>query len=259
MLYKYRNINKNTIKIITNSELHFEKPKEFNDPFESLSYFDFKNIPLGFNEWVYSILKFKNDIKHRELKKLRKIEYIEDELSQDCNEYLISCFSEINDYILMWSHYANSHRGICLGFKPTFLKSVNKIFLEIEENNINEMVYPSFLSINHIPIYKVKYTRKNNYHNKNLISILTTKYQDWSYEKELRAIIPKRLIKLDNEYNNIKFKKEILTSIYLGVKSQESDKKLIIKLVKQNNPKIKIYEGKYHKDKIGIYFNRLNE
>ena len=30
--------------------------------------------------------------------------------------YGVICFSAIWNHILMWSHYANSHQGFCIGF-----------------------------------------------------------------------------------------------------------------------------------------------
>ena len=29
---------------------------------------------------------------------------------------LVGCFSERNDSLLMWSHYADEHRGLCFGY-----------------------------------------------------------------------------------------------------------------------------------------------
>mgnify|MGYP002227506002 FL=1 len=29
---------------------------------------------------------------------------------------LVGCFSERNDSLLMWSHYADEHRGLCIGY-----------------------------------------------------------------------------------------------------------------------------------------------
>ena len=33
------------------------------------------------------------------------------------NKALVSCFSERNDSILMWGHYADKHKGVCIGYK----------------------------------------------------------------------------------------------------------------------------------------------
>ena len=29
---------------------------------------------------------------------------------------IVSCFSEVNDSIVIWSHYANNHKGFCLEY-----------------------------------------------------------------------------------------------------------------------------------------------
>jgi hypothetical protein len=49
-------------------------------------------------------------------------------------EILITCFSEVNYNILMWSHYANNHKGICLKFKTTQLG--NTVGLLFDDKNL---------------------------------------------------------------------------------------------------------------------------
>ncbi|SHG90699.1 DUF2971 domain-containing protein [Marivita hallyeonensis] len=58
---------------------------------------------------------FKWSYKNRQLE--NKI--IEKMLELERQKTLIACFSEINDNILMWSHYADSHSGVCLIFGVT--------------------------------------------------------------------------------------------------------------------------------------------
>jgi hypothetical protein len=43
----------------------------------------------------------------------RALEGLRQTLSRDTG---LLCFSESWDHLLMWSHYANKHQGICLGF-----------------------------------------------------------------------------------------------------------------------------------------------
>lgn len=44
------------------------------------------------------------------------IERINLKLSQIINNSAVACFTTRNDNFLMWSHYASSHKGICLEF-----------------------------------------------------------------------------------------------------------------------------------------------
>jgi hypothetical protein len=94
----------------------------------------------------------------------------------------VSCFSEQNNNILMWSHYANNHKGICLKFDV--LKDTAFFFAADRSK-------PT------VAIGKVIYSPKNySYLNANdiinqkqiLQVIPFTKYEDWRYEKEVRII-----------------------------------------------------------------------
>ena len=77
--------------------------------------------------------------------------------------YGMLCFSRRWHNPVLWSHYADSHRGICLGF-------------EIEEQSIFPVSYVSRRTSLSLP--PTQDTIKQ---------LLFTKYRDWSYEEELRG------------------------------------------------------------------------
>ena len=77
----------------------------------------------------------------------------------------IACFSERDDSILMWRHYANNHAGICVGYS---LKEL------IEKYDCFPVMYEEKL-IQH---------RNENF----ILQETLTKYIDWSYEQEWRII-----------------------------------------------------------------------
>src|SRR5687767_7362844 len=82
------------------------------------------------------------------------------------------CFSRDWNSPVLWSHYADKHRGICLGF-------------ELRDNLAERVKYvkgrlsvsANFLSVT--PALSKPLVRK----------ILTTKYQHWKYEKEVRTFV----------------------------------------------------------------------
>jgi hypothetical protein len=94
----------------------------------------------------------------------------------DMKQMRVLCFSEINDSILMWSHYADSHKGVCLGFERTadpdnglgnYGVSIPVVY---RDDNALQSFQPLELD--------QKATSK----------ILTTKSLVWCYEKEWRLI-----------------------------------------------------------------------
>jgi hypothetical protein len=74
----------------------------------------------------------------------------------------ILCFTKRWRNPLLWSHYADKHRGICLGF-------------DVGDRGIKSVKY-----VRERPTLRIPPTRKS------VDEILFTKYHDWKYEEEWR-------------------------------------------------------------------------
>jgi hypothetical protein len=120
---------------------------------------------------------------------------------------LISCFSETNSSILMWSHYANKHSGFCVeyDFKQTPINNV-----------LTRLLFPVVYS--QILVDATKYLHPlfsigegNLYYG---ILAAITKSVEWQYEKEWRLVIPFGF--LDAEQG---FKVPRVKAVYLGSRS----------------------------------------
>ena len=200
-LYKYVKLNY-VVDILDNHRLYLSDGKDFNDPFE-----------------ITITNKEKGNISH--IKGLHIL-------------------SLTNSYRkkLMWSHYADSHKGVCLTVRvPRNLVypvcySTKRIY---EDSNIDSIISLSQKSI------------KKNVNNNFLLlnkhkKIAHIKDKKWSYEKEYRVVFDKDdedgLIFEDGKwYMSVKAK-----NIYLGVnfdKNDEKVKKNIIEACKRNNITIK--------------------
>jgi hypothetical protein len=126
-LYKYRSLidyndhgmNTNTIKMLKHGELFFSKPRDFNDPFDCFV----DEIADGTNDEFIKYLRNKrktaeyiNEIlRQKNSGELNIRNLLEDDKSQDY--FKVFCLSKKFDNILMWSHYADDHKGICIGFQ----------------------------------------------------------------------------------------------------------------------------------------------
>lgn len=73
------------------------------------------------------------------------------------------CFSKRWHNPLLWSHYADRHRGICLGF-------------EVDERRLKRVNY-----VTARPNLQVPPTKES------MDELLFTKYRDWQYEEEWRG------------------------------------------------------------------------
>lgn len=200
-LYKYVKLNY-VVDILDNHRLYLSDGKDFNDPFEIT-------------------------ITNREKGNISNVEGL----------HILSLTNSYRKK-LMWSHYADSHKGVCLTVRvPQDLVypvcySTKRIY---EDSNINNIISLSQKSI-----------KKNVNNNFSLLNkykkIAHIKDKKWSYEKEYRVVFDKDdedgLIFEDGKwYMSVKTK-----NIYLGVnfdKNDEKVKKNIIEACKRNNITIK--------------------
>jgi hypothetical protein len=116
MIYKYRKFDEYTKEMIINNSLYFSNPLKFNDPYDTVINFYFEgDYGLLYNKFKEMGLKNPDEF----TKKLyRYNEFTEIYKNHpDLLNLSISCFSEVCDDILLWSHYADGHKGICLEYK----------------------------------------------------------------------------------------------------------------------------------------------
>ena len=99
----------------------------------------------------------------------------------------VVCFSERVDSILMWSHYADNHKGFALGYdlRPCLLPNSDNLGLfpvmySEKRYDASELLYWFLCSLMKIPA-----------HNQDMMSsikLLLYKSSDWAYEQEWRLI-----------------------------------------------------------------------
>ncbi len=174
--------------------------------------------------------KLKKDIEN---KKIELYKILKDTLSDTLR---ITCFSEEYDNILMWSHYANKHDGICIAYD--FKKSIElqTLALPIRYDNKRPIISENEVEYNNQEpiINRTSLTKL-------LIDSLLVKSDSWKYENEWRVILPKEKLNDDNLFS------DSIVSIYFGVKVSDEIIKDTIKVIKESNHSpIKLYKMKMH-------------
>jgi hypothetical protein len=95
----------------------------------------------------------------------------------------ITSLSETQRNLLMWSHYASQHKGVCIGYDADML-SEEKEHYELKKVNYDTTIFdPEFLN-DFENITDILSSDVNPF----LDRLVTTKSNDWSYEKEHRYI-----------------------------------------------------------------------
>lgn len=178
-LYKYYSDTKLNFETIKNNSMWYSAPCNFNDIFDcnisiddekifnnALNLFPNKRgVRTGSPMWK----KLKEEIN-------RGLYMLETQFNELRNTTGISCFSEREDSLLMWAHYANNHRGICVEYN---LLNINKElgFTAVPIIYSNDRTcFDSIESYGEKDIWEF------------FIESLTSKSMEWNYEKEWRII-----------------------------------------------------------------------
>ncbi|MBT4994346.1 MAG: DUF2971 domain-containing protein [Candidatus Marinimicrobia bacterium] len=216
-LYKYRVVNKHLEDMLKNQRIYLPSPIKFNDPFDCYPRVKYYRDPdkqyeyflteLGVEYPNESMIKLapiaKSMVKNStwDGRDLRSI------IRKMLTRYGVFSLSELNDNLLMWSHYADSHRGVCL------------IFDTSDDTNI----FGQAIKVQYQHEYPVINIMDLNNHN-NTINMISVKSIDWGYEKEWRII---RGISVGGDgYFDIEPKS--LTGIILGSHITEKDEKRVM-------------------------------
>lgn len=221
IVYKYTSFD-TALLIAENQSLRFSSPLEFNDPFElSNSLIDWSFSLDEIQSWVNIQFPDMNNnqrrAKARELHKNPKIflHAMQETMKEQKKKIGICCFSKNYLHPLMWAHYAQMHKGVCLGFNIQ------------PYNNDDDFIMLGVAYADEIK--PLKYFKERHFAP---LKWMFTKSSIWDYEQEVRA-----LYNLRN--GDILFKKEALREVHFGVRTTEQERKDYLEKLKSLNYSIK--------------------
>lgn len=248
-LYKYRSLRtkkdrEHTLRIFTHNEIYFAKCKEFNDPFDCNLHIsvdgDFNTHKAILRQLNPNLSEEKIDIQtHKDLQpeNIKKRERKINKEIRRINENVgIFSMSAKRDNILMWSHYADYHRGICIEFKTTGGKLFGCDMLNID--------------------YDEKYPKFNVYDDMNLERVrkyVCTKSLGWGYEEEWRIFYRETGCQYFSPGD------EEISGVILGARISKRNKALVLKCLSETNCKAKLYEAHECKDRFGLDITLINQ
>lgn len=199
MLYQYASWQEKddanrTKKNIQGSKLYFNTVKNFNDPFDSSPSYNVssesrKSLINRFEKETRG--KYGNGARNIPASAFNKIFK-----STDYNKFSnakrgITCFSRDNANILMWSHYADKHSGVCLGFD---IDEQDEHLEKFFDESKNRHLFPHGRACRLLPIEYVSFDKRpsidiSDEEDSCLMKILTYKSDLWKYEQEVRIIV----------------------------------------------------------------------
>lgn len=251
ILYKYSSWDKNKYikRNIKNSKLYFSKPMDFNDPFDTYPVLDLTSVKKQGEEFIPNVFKkMLPKISEDILARLKEINIPIDKIMEkfELNRRAsdgVCCFTTKNDNLLMWAHYADYHKGICLGFEK------NMELIADENENKNKIITIPKAVIYRKKRPKVDFFRINEINDSSetnqITQALYTKSKEWKYEDEYRCVSMNYIGQVSyNPYN--------LKEIILGCKMTDPKKNEVRKLVQKMQHPPKIYEARLKKYDYGL-------
>jgi len=224
--------------ILINGKIRFAPIGEFNDPFElepvitpisrkhieytlSLSDDKLKTIEFTNEDHNYSLERERLSDEYKSIYKQKISKYGILSLSSnlDINQLISISIPDKKDprsNILMWSHYADSHKGFIIEFDNDFISGIEIIKVDYS----NDRDYLTYEDIDEDHFHKVFFKKS----------------KEWSYEQEYRAIMPLSDASevIDNRFHLFNFNKKSVKSITFGCAMSEKEKNEIIELIEND-------------------------
>jgi hypothetical protein len=199
---------------------------------------------------VVAITSEKIEMEDGELADMRK--RMEPQLESIIAEFKnsgIFCATRNHDNLLMWAHYAQQHRGVVLGFRPDIERDSFLAILEpVQYTDARPTFYkPIDDMIENNGIFTPSNVAKLRH------ALFHSKSTHWSYEEELRVVIP-REVPVGQSATFLRFYPHKLCEMYLGCRVDGTFRSEIMAAAKALNSSIAIFDARPDKASYALNF-----
>ena len=242
-LYKFRSIEPSTATsvdrmrdLLVRSQFWLSSPMDFNDPFDMSAKIIVGGTVKKKKQRIDQLLKLQG-LKWRERQKQlpRILSQPDALLAQSVQATWQQTFEQTGVYsfggdphnILMWSHYASNHEGLCLQFEiakdpGTFIKRVVTMKYSTD-----------------YPVVNWTTDRETG-----MQAIVERKHIGWEYERERRLVVPEKT----RQY--FPFRPEALRAIIIGCRAKDSTVAALRDLIAERSsvgfPQPRLYRADKH-------------
>lgn len=251
-LYKFRSTASNdwpyVERIFTHNELYFAKPSQFNDPFDCYPGVSLEATDAEFASYLDNLYKrrmphlsrldrrvsVKTVMKDRARnhRSQAAMDTLHDAMREAVERAGVLSLAASAEPVLMWSHYANAHKGVCFRFRATrdfpFFARAQPVEYKSQRPVIN--------LIRDSPQAQVD-------------KAVLTKADFWSYENEWR------IVEHDLGPGVHRFPPETLDGIVFGAKCEPAWIQKVKVLVSGRN--IELLQAHFSKHEFRIHIERL--
>ena len=237
--YKYRHINSRLLESLRDGTIYFSNQKGLNDPFD---------CELDIEKAIDNAA---DDLGREQAESLRHLLKSDGEFERfqaNVNELGIfsACFEMDENQTLLWSHYANDHKGLCVMYEMPVA------FLDDEDNilTVSKVTYDKdaltdwFKNLApRLPVSHFELITEL------LKKVLTAKSPPWRYEGEVRIIRPAA--------GPFKIDKSFIKQICFGLQASDEDIDAVKSIVEKYGSKVALYKAIRGEKDFGIEYEEI--
>lgn len=262
MLYKY--LSSERLSVIDNFKIRYTQPAQLNDPFEAALLVD----TAAYNECEKIIETLSQEVQCETDEERAELEAATAELKEEAKARSspqmvgqelanlinkaqgVLSLSRTNDSLLMWAHYADSHRGFVLGLDETH-PFFNKLDGHGNPTRPRNVIYTSKRMV-------VEAGSPDFYE-----QLLCYKSLEWAYEQEVRVFSTFGRNYLDFEKNAADqvhlfvLPRECIKEIYIGANASARTRASILDLVDRRKLRVKLFEAYVAEDRYALNFSEV--
>ena len=248
-IFKYQPLSIQTLINLQSQVIYFCSPSQLNDPYDctistrvkKLSHSEINSVrehyinDLDRDDPAAQELLSMGRLKLREMLQASLTQIAEQARLKFFKESGVACFTESNNNMLMWAHYADNGRGICLEFDTEFepftlMRKVKYVDSIPEINSLSALIKDDF---------------------DQFIDLYCTKSDHWKYEKEWRSLH-------DSAGTRFTYESNALKAVYFGPEVDKSVLNIVCLILHGQNPDVKLHTSKTRDDKFSIEFSNTS-
>lgn len=211
-LYKYQRLTAHSLASLLNETVWLSSPVAFNDPFDCAITLSKDKLEESLEHAITEVAK-KSEISREQIKNHDKVinqdqaayEWLRNSLRTTMQKIGVLCLSATPCEILMWSHYAENHKGFCVEYDFS------------DGTQLRQLAHPVRYTetIPALSLANLPGDAKNSF----LDVCIFTKAKQWEYEQEWRVIM--------HEGNRVFQAPSKATSVIFGAKMPIHEKVMI--------------------------------
>jgi hypothetical protein len=245
------------IQILSTNSIYLPSPKQLNDPFEFSAKIKQDFTEKERKEILDIVSKTRLQLSEEQLNKTsdRREEMARTEfytyvaslelkgiLGYLCEFSGVTCLTAHYDDPLLWAHYADSHKGVCLVF--------NRL---ANECPLIDDALPVIYSNDLVELDFLEYLKQTELFEDSIERLFYTKHSKWAYENEWRFVIPSTRSLAEKE-RTVYFHPSNLCKIILGDRISDEHRNTLRQIGSKRKEVFIVVQAKIRDDAYGLQY-----